>query len=97
LTSSNAARLRALNGLFGLGAASAQVGEAFLEGNLAEPDIVAGLGEAGFGVGGHLLEPSELGGVDAQEPAAGAPLTELTAVFGQVGSLRWGCADSLPA
>jgi hypothetical protein len=26
-----------------------------------------------------------------------APLTELTPVFGQVGALRWGCADSLPA
>jgi hypothetical protein len=27
---------------------------------------------AGLSVRGHLLEPSELGGVDAQEPAAGA-------------------------
>lgn len=49
------------------------MGEAFLEGgDLAEPDVVAGLGEPGLGVGGHLFEPSELGGVDAEEPAAGA-------------------------
>jgi hypothetical protein len=27
--------------------------------DFAEPDVVAGLGESGFGVGGHLLEPAE--------------------------------------
>jgi hypothetical protein len=73
LTSSNTGRLRALNGLSGLGVASAQVGEAFLEGcDLAEPDIVAGFGEAGLGVGGHLLDASELCWVDAEEAASGA-------------------------
>jgi hypothetical protein len=77
---------------------SPQVSEALLEGgDLAKPDIVAGLGEPGFGVGRHLLEPSELGGVDAQEPASGAPLTELTPWFGQVGALQRGRVDSLPA
>jgi hypothetical protein len=48
------------------------VGEAFLEGgDFAEPDVVAGLGEPGLSVGGHLLEPSELGGVDPEEAAGG--------------------------
>jgi len=65
----------------GLGfcAASSQVGEDFLErGDLAEPDVVPGLGEPGLGVGGHLLKPSLLGGVDAQEPAAGTGFAELS-------------------
>jgi hypothetical protein len=58
---------------FGFCAASSEVGAAFLEGrDFAEPDVVPGLGEPGLGVGSHLLEPSELGGVGAQEPAAGA-------------------------
>jgi hypothetical protein len=53
---------------FGLRAESSQVGEAFLEGgDFAEPDVVAGLGVPGLSVGGHLLEPSELGGVDPEE------------------------------
>lgn len=48
---------------FGLGAPSSQVGQAFLEGgDFADPDVVAGFGQSGFGVGGHLFESSELGG-----------------------------------
>jgi hypothetical protein len=83
---------------FGFSAAPSKVGEAFLEGgDFAEPDVVARFGEAGLGVAGHLLDASELGGVDPEEAAAGAPLTELTAVFEQVGALRWGCVDNLPA
>lgn len=83
---------------FGFCASASQVGEAFLEGgDLAEPDVVSGLGEAGLGVGGHLLQPSELGGVDAQEPAAGAPLTELAPAFEQVPACFQGRVASLAA
>jgi len=58
---------------FGFRPASSQMGETFFEGgDFAEPDVVAGLGEAGFGVGGHLLDASELGWVDAEEAASGA-------------------------
>jgi hypothetical protein len=58
---------------FGFCPASSQVGEAFLEsGNLAEPGVVAGLNEAGFGVGGHLLDAFRAERVDAEEAATGA-------------------------
>src|SRR4051812_21444243 len=63
---------------FGFGAPSSQVGQAFFEGgDFAEPDVVAGFGQSGFGGGGYLLESSELGGVDAEAAASGAGLTEM--------------------
>jgi hypothetical protein len=51
--------------------------EALLEGgDFAEPDVVARLCQAGFGVGGHLLKATELGGVDSEEASAGAGFSE---------------------
>jgi hypothetical protein len=56
--------------LLGVGAALAQ---RFLEGgDLAEPGAVFGSDQPGYGVAGHFLDPWELCGVDAQEPASGA-------------------------
>lgn len=57
----------------GLGASDPKMHQAFLQGgDLAEPGLVASFGQPCFGVVGHLLDAAELGGVDAQEPAAAA-------------------------
>jgi hypothetical protein len=45
----------------------------FLQGgDFAEPGPVLGFVQARGGVAGHLFDPGQLGGVDAQEPAPGA-------------------------
>lgn len=41
-------------------------------GDLTEPGPVLLLGQACFGVAGHLLDARQLGGIDAQEPAPAA-------------------------
>jgi hypothetical protein len=47
--------------------------QGFLQrGDLAEPGTILCLGEAGFGVAGHLFDARQLGGVDAEEPAPAA-------------------------
>ena len=53
--------------------ASTEVSEALFERcDFAEPDLVSGFGQAGFRVGGHVLDAADLGGVDAEEAAPGA-------------------------
>jgi hypothetical protein len=57
--------------------------QSFLEsGDLAEPLFLTGLLQARLGVGLHFFEPGQLGGLQAQERATDAPLTELTPGLG---------------
>jgi hypothetical protein len=57
----------------GLNAPLPQMLQGLLQGrDLAEPGPVLRLGEASFGVAGHLLDAWQLGRVDAQEPAPAA-------------------------
>jgi hypothetical protein len=67
-----------------LGELVAGGGEADLESfGLAGPALAFGLGDAGGQVAADVLQPLSLGGVDPQEGAPDAPLTELTTVFQQ--------------
>jgi hypothetical protein len=73
-------------------------GEADLEPfGLAEPALLFGFGDPGGQVVVDGGQPGPLGGIDAQERAPDAPLTELTLMFGHVTG-RFQClVASLPA
>jgi hypothetical protein len=68
----------------GLGDFAGGGGEADLESfGFAGPAFAFGFGDAGVEVVADLLQAVALGGVDAQEGAPDAPLTELTPMFQQ--------------
>jgi hypothetical protein len=69
-------------GQVGLGEFVAGGGEADLESlGFSGPPFALGFGDAGQEVVADFFEAVVLGGVDAQERAADAPLTELTTMF----------------
>jgi hypothetical protein len=65
--------------------------------DFSQPALLFGLLQAVDEVGVDLPQSRRLGRVNPKEWTPDAPLTELTAVFEQVGALHWGCVDSLPA
>jgi hypothetical protein len=68
----------------GLGEFAGGGGEADLESfGFAGPAFAFGLGDAGLAVVADLFEAVSLGGVDSQEGASDAPLTDLTPMFPQ--------------
>ena len=71
-------------GLVGLGEFLVCPGEADLESfGFAGPAFAFGFGDAGQEIVADLFEAWPLGGVDPEERAADAPLTELTTMFQQ--------------
>jgi hypothetical protein len=65
--------------------------------DLAQPSVELRLGEAFAEIGHDHDQPRACVRVHAQAGAADAPLTELTAEFRQLLTLRCSRADSLPA
>jgi hypothetical protein len=69
-------------GVVGLGEFLFGTGEADLESfGFAGPALAFGFGDAGQEIVADLLEAWPLGGVDPEERASDAPLTELTVMF----------------
>jgi hypothetical protein len=71
-------------GQVGLGELVVGGGEADLESlGFSGPALALGLGDAGQEVVADFFEPAALGGVDPQQGASDAPLTDLTRMFPQ--------------